>query len=174
MPGWCFDSRMQYLPCWFEADGLVCCPGGTNQVLFTALHWQKSPASKLLQEDIQSLRFSKLCCFYLYCMFCFVFFFLIQSLNGDARTFLTYPIACGIRTGSLLSFLLLHYMHLITQPKLIESISDIPKNIPLRHLPSRYNLVVVLIAYILTQYLQECNLCTEEPSTCSQSHKNHE
>lgn len=66
-----------------------------------------------------------------------------------------------------LCFFLLHYMHLIIQPKLRENISHIHKNKTSRRLPSRYNLVVVLTAYILTQYLQERNLCTEEPSTCS-------
>lgn len=53
----------------------------------------------------------------------------------------------------LFSSLLLHYKHLITQPKRIENILDISRNKTLGHLPSRYNSVVVLTAYILTQYL---------------------
>lgn len=85
--------------------------------------------------------------------FCCCCCFSIQNLNVDAGRFLTYSIEYGIQFPFLLSFLLPHYTHLITQAKWIENISDIPKNKTLRHLPSRSNLVVVLIAYILTQYL---------------------
>lgn len=115
-------------------------------------------------------------CFVFVCLgaffFCFVCFFLNTKFKWWCWKTLHTPLTVAFKeVPFLLSFPLLH---LITQPKWIENVSDIPKNKTSRHLPSRSNLVVVLTAYILTQYLQEGNLRTKEPSTHSHSHKNHE